>query len=180
MIVNDMLIKIKIVVYIKIVLILQVAWNWLMNGVKRSPNLLNYGLDQQFCGFLLMIQESYRKFCCLRKYWRNRFSTNSFDWKMDWYQRNVITLKKLIIVIEFPTEFPQKFITVNVWKIHRKSLNYSFNLKILQSFVPIFVENSKNMVEKMMEYTTTKEEFNLLDCTTKCALSMICGMYHNF
>lgn len=63
----------------------------------------------------------------------------------------------------------------DVWKIHRKSLNYSFNLKILQSFIPIFVENTKSIIDQMMIHAYKNEEFNLLSYTTKCAVSMICG-----
>lgn len=65
--------------------------------------------------------------------------------------------------------------TDDLWKIHRKSLNYSFNLRILQTFIPIFIENSKKLVEDLSTNISKSEEFNMLDYTTKSALNMICG-----
>jgi cytochrome P450 family 4 len=62
-----------------------------------------------------------------------------------------------------------------VWKIHRKSLNYSFNLKILQSFIPIFIENSQALVNDLSVNVGKKKEFDMLHYTTKAALNMICG-----
>ncbi|CAO1411007.1 unnamed protein product [Diamesa serratosioi] len=63
----------------------------------------------------------------------------------------------------------------DVWKIHRKSLNYSFNLKILQTFIPIFIENSQKLIDDLMVNVAKKKEFDMLSYTTKCALNMICG-----
>lgn len=65
----------------------------------------------------------------------------------------------------------------DVWKIHRKSLNYSFNLKILQTFIPIFIENSQSLVNDLAVNLGKKKEFDMLHYTTKCALNMICGKY---
>ncbi|CRK99374.1 CLUMA_CG012597, isoform A [Clunio marinus] len=63
----------------------------------------------------------------------------------------------------------------DVWKIHRKSLNYSFNLKILQTFIPIFIENSEKLVCDLEVNLSKKKEFDMLSFTTKSALNMICG-----
>ncbi|KAG5681628.1 hypothetical protein PVAND_011044 [Polypedilum vanderplanki] len=63
----------------------------------------------------------------------------------------------------------------DVWKIHRKSLNYSFNLKILQTFIPIFIENSQKLVNDLAVNIGKKKEFDLLHYSTKTALNMICG-----
>ncbi|XP_058448667.1 uncharacterized protein LOC131428638 [Malaya genurostris] len=54
--------------------------------------------------------------------------------------------------------FPYKFFEVNyglfgakyhVWKGQRKALNSTFNLKVLQSFIPIFINCSKKLVERL-------------------------------
>lgn len=66
----------------------------------------------------------------------------------------------------------------DIWKIHRRSLNYSFNLKILQTFVPIFIENSQALVKDLAVNIGKKKEFDMLGYTTKAALNMICGNYH--
>ena len=63
----------------------------------------------------------------------------------------------------------------DTWKIHRRSLNYSFNLKILQTFIPTFIENSQKLVEDLSVNIGKAKEFNMLDYTTKSALNMICG-----
>ena len=63
----------------------------------------------------------------------------------------------------------------DTWKIHRKSLNYSFNLKILLTFIPIFVENAQKLVVDLSVNVTKKKEFDMLNYTTKSALNMICG-----
>lgn len=68
------------------------------------------------------------------------------------------------------------FITVDdVWKIHRKSLNYSFNLKILQTFIPTFIENANKLVDDLSVNVGKVKEFDMLAYTTKSALNMICG-----
>jgi cytochrome P450 len=68
----------------------------------------------------------------------------------------------------------------DVWKIHRKMLNYSFNLKILQTFIPTFIENSKKLVEDLSVNIDKTTEFDMLAYTTKSALNMICGKLENF
>lgn len=63
----------------------------------------------------------------------------------------------------------------DVWKIHRKSLNYSFNLKILQTFIPIFIENAQKLVNDLAVNVGKRKEFDMLAYTSKSALNMICG-----
>lgn len=63
----------------------------------------------------------------------------------------------------------------DVWKIHRKSLNYSFNLKILQTFIPIFIENSQKLVIDLAVNVGKRKEFDILSYTSKSSLLMICG-----
>lgn len=64
-----------------------------------------------------------------------------------------------------------------MWKIHRKSLNYSFNLKILQTFIPTFIENSQKLVSDLSVNVGKTKEFDMLSYTTKSALNMICGEF---
>lgn len=68
----------------------------------------------------------------------------------------------------------------DVWKIHRKSLNYSFNLKILQTFIPTFIENANKLVDELSVNIGKAKEFDMLTYTTKSALNMICGSYVDF
>lgn len=71
--------------------------------------------------------------------------------------------------------FHSLYLSDDVWKIHRKSLNYSFNLKILQTFIPIFIENSQKLVKDLSANLGKPKEFDMLTYTTKSALNMICG-----
>ncbi|CAG9806070.1 unnamed protein product [Chironomus riparius] len=63
----------------------------------------------------------------------------------------------------------------DVWKIHRKALNYSFNLRILQTFIPIFVDNAQKLINDISVNLGKKKQFDLLPYATKTALNMICG-----
>lgn len=71
--------------------------------------------------------------------------------------------------------FLRSILLDDVWKIHRKSLNYSFNLKILQTFIPIFIENSQKLVDDLSVNVGKTKQFDMLTYTTKSALNMICG-----
>lgn len=68
----------------------------------------------------------------------------------------------------------------DVWKVHRKSLNYSFNLKILQTFIPIFIENSQKLVKDLAVNVGKRKEFDMLAYTSKSSLNMICGTIELF
>jgi DNA/RNA-binding domain of Phe-tRNA-synthetase-like protein len=54
-------------------------------------------------------------------------------------------------------------------------LNYSFNLKILQTFIPTFIENAQKLVDDLSVNVGATEEFDMLSYTAKSALNMICG-----
>lgn len=73
--------------------------------------------------------------------------------------------------------FAVYFSSDDVWKIHRKSLNYSFNLKILQTFIPTFIENANKLVDDLSVNVGKVKEFDMLTYTTKSALNMICGEF---
>lgn len=63
----------------------------------------------------------------------------------------------------------------DVWRSHRKSLNYSFNLRILQTFIPIFIENAQKLVSDLSVDVGNKKSFNLLPYARNVSLRMICG-----
>lgn len=48
-------------------------------------------------------------------------------------------------------------------------------MKILQTFIPTFIDNSKKLVDDLFVNIGTAKEFDLLTYTTKSALNMICG-----
>lgn len=63
---------------------------------------------------------------------------------------------------------------VSVWKPHRKILSGAFNLKILQSFVPIFNSKVKYLVRNMGE-KVGQDYFDITPMMHACTLDMICG-----
>jgi cytochrome P450 len=62
----------------------------------------------------------------------------------------------------------------SVWQVHRKIINPAFNLKILQSFFPIFVSKTKDMIASLSEKVDGKE-FDLLVETMQCTLISVYG-----
>lgn len=60
----------------------------------------------------------------------------------------------------------------DLWKTHRKLLNPSFYVKILQSFIPVFNEKSKVMV-KVMEQYLNKGEFDVYHHMSACTLETL-------
>ncbi|XP_062555553.1 cytochrome P450 4c21-like [Armigeres subalbatus] len=62
----------------------------------------------------------------------------------------------------------------SVWKPYRKALNPTMNVKILNSFVPIFEKFSERMVEKL-KCQPEGIPVDILDFTMECALEMVCG-----
>ncbi|XP_062716856.1 cytochrome P450 4c21-like [Aedes albopictus] len=62
----------------------------------------------------------------------------------------------------------------SVWKPNRKALNPTMNVKILNSFVPIFERFSRRMVEKLKCHPEGTS-VDILDFTAECALEMVCG-----
>lgn len=74
----------------------------------------------------------------------------------------------------FHVKFLHTF-TDDIWKIHRRSLNYAFNLKVIQSFIPIFHENAKAMVDSLSANVGQTEEFDMLSFTSKCVCDIVFG-----
>lgn len=68
----------------------------------------------------------------------------------------------------------QRIILDSIWKPNRKALNPTMNVKMLNSFVPIFERFSRSMVEKLKCYPEGTP-VDILDFTTECALEMVCG-----
>lgn len=60
------------------------------------------------------------------------------------------------------------------WKPIRKLLNPSFNLKILQSFVPIFNDKTNIMLDNL-EAEVGKKNFDVSQYMFACTLDMVCG-----
>lgn len=65
--------------------------------------------------------------------------------------------------------------TAHLWKIHRKFLNPCFSPKLLQSFIPIFNNSSRRMVEYLTPHLVKGDEFDLYWNVGKCTLDMICA-----
>ncbi|XP_046591543.1 cytochrome P450 4C1-like isoform X2 [Neodiprion pinetum] len=60
-----------------------------------------------------------------------------------------------------------------IWRVHRKLIGPTFNLKILESFVAVFAAQSNVMVKKM-EAELNGAEFPVFDYVSKCTLDIIC------
>ncbi|XP_058823412.1 cytochrome P450 4V2-like [Topomyia yanbarensis] len=62
-----------------------------------------------------------------------------------------------------------------LWKKQRKTLNSSFNLKILYSFIPIFESCCRKMIEDLNELAAAGPTVNIMNCASKCTLEMVFG-----
>lgn len=52
----------------------------------------------------------------------------------------------------------------------------TFNQRILESFVPVFDEQSKILVEQMSGHAKTAGEFEIFNYVSLSTLDMICGI----
>ncbi|XP_066592042.1 cytochrome P450 4C1-like [Prorops nasuta] len=59
------------------------------------------------------------------------------------------------------------------WKLHRKLITPTFNLKILESFVEIFAKKA-NILVKRMEMELDGKEFEISKYIARCTLDFIC------
>ncbi|KAG4066807.1 hypothetical protein HA402_012874 [Bradysia odoriphaga] len=63
---------------------------------------------------------------------------------------------------------------VHIWKPMRKLLNSAFNVRILQSFVPVFNEKSTYLI-KNIDRQVGEGTFDILKLLHSCTLDMICS-----
>ncbi|XP_065086710.1 cytochrome P450 4c21-like [Ochlerotatus camptorhynchus] len=61
-----------------------------------------------------------------------------------------------------------------LWKSQRKVLNSTFNLRILHSFIPIFVDCSRKLIDRL-EQAPREDAINLYQYVSHCTLEMVCG-----
>ncbi|KAF5304212.1 hypothetical protein FQR65_LT08019 [Abscondita terminalis] len=82
--------------------------------------------------------------------------------KGEWYK----FIKPLIGEGLFTADVPK-------WKIRRKSIMPTFNQKILDSFVPVFVEQSNILIERL-EKEVGEKEFDIFFYMSRCTLDIFC------
>ncbi|KAF5292052.1 hypothetical protein FQR65_LT11318 [Abscondita terminalis] len=63
---------------------------------------------------------------------------------------------------------------VPIWKRHRKIILPTMNQKVLNDFVPIFVEQSDILLQQLLE-EVGKDEFDIFDYVSKCVLDNLCA-----
>ncbi|XP_059621809.1 uncharacterized protein LOC132265248 [Phlebotomus argentipes] len=62
---------------------------------------------------------------------------------------------------------------VDAWKDHRKYLNPTFSLKILQSYIPIFNKETQTLVNRLRKFDG-KPEFDIYQFMDACTLDIVC------
>ena len=60
------------------------------------------------------------------------------------------------------------------WQSHRKMITPSFHVKILDSFVEVFSQNSEILV-RMLQKEVGSKSFDVYPYITLCALDILCG-----
>lgn len=65
---------------------------------------------------------------------------------------------------------------VRIWKPQRKILNTAFNIRILQSFIPIFNAKVTYLVRNIGE-RVGKDAFDISELMFACTLDMVCCKY---
>lgn len=95
-----------------------------------------------------------------------------FSMKMDSILHAIISLKSISIILCILLIIAAGA----VWKPIRKLLNPCFNLKILQSFVPIFNEKT-NLMLSNMDKEVNKGLIDISQYMFACTLDMVCGTY---
>lgn len=61
-----------------------------------------------------------------------------------------------------------------IWSPQRKVLNKAFNLKILESFIPIFNEKVKYLIRNLGKQVQ-RDDFEITPLIYHCTLDMVCG-----
>ncbi|XP_050088506.1 cytochrome P450 4g15-like [Anopheles aquasalis] len=64
---------------------------------------------------------------------------------------------------------------VQQWRLHRKLIQPSFKLSILQSFVPLFEQKANLMVRNLATKEGKPEAFDIYRFMARCTLDMICA-----
>ncbi|XP_053696510.1 cytochrome P450 4c21-like [Sabethes cyaneus] len=59
------------------------------------------------------------------------------------------------------------------WKVHRKTLNSTFNIRILHSFLPIFNDCTKRLIDRLSCHAESGKTCNILEYISECTLDMI-------
>ncbi|XP_055542610.1 cytochrome P450 4c21-like [Wyeomyia smithii] len=59
------------------------------------------------------------------------------------------------------------------WKVHRKTLNSTFNIRILHSFIPIFNDCAKRLIDRLSRQAESGKTCNILEYISECTLDMI-------
>ncbi|XP_055605421.1 cytochrome P450 4c21-like [Uranotaenia lowii] len=62
-----------------------------------------------------------------------------------------------------------------LWKHQRKILNPTFNVKILNSFIPIFEDYTGKMVQSLIPFADGKSQINIFKYTSKSSMETIFG-----
>lgn len=73
----------------------------------------------------------------------------------------------------------EKIELVPKWKRHRRVIMPTFNQKILECFVDVFVEQSLILVEQLRK-VAGKGSFDIFEYVSRCTLDIICGEYFFF
>lgn len=64
---------------------------------------------------------------------------------------------------------------MDTWKSHRKLIAPTFNRKILDNYMEVFVRQSNVLVEQLAKFCGTNEFVDVFHFTSRCALDIICG-----
>lgn len=95
----------------------------------------------------------------------------------------MFTTEKYILHVKNRNFFEQIGISFEAgahWKPLRKLFNPMFNLKILQSFIPIFNEKTKKFVEELEKEVGNQRGFDIKHHAFHSTLDAICSEYEYF
>lgn len=88
------------------------------------------------------------------------------------------SMQKPFVYKVFPREWVGDGIITadtHVWKSHRRVIASTFNRKILESYMQIFVRQANVFVEQLATFSGTNEAFDVFNYTSRCTLDIICG-----